>query len=107
MTNTKSLYKSDAVILTRGEDAQERAAEASGKSVEYIDTVTRFAQDIISNAVDKHLSTEQCYTACLNALCLIIDIAAHTPEAKSQIVGATTEALCAFVGGGSDQGVTQ
>ena len=100
----KVLYQSDAVIMSQGPDAIQEAANMAGHSVEHTRAMHEFALEIIAQSIRKGLTPEQCYTACLNAMCAIIGSLSDSQD-KATLVGATTEALCAFVGGGSDNGV--
>jgi hypothetical protein len=99
----KVSYKSEGVIIASGENAHAIAAEAAGHTVEHTTRMIEFSDEIIQQAKLQGLTTEQCYTAALNAMVRII-LLLPSPEGRNQIVSATTEALCAAIGGGSDQG---
>ena len=104
--NTKVVYQSNTVYMAEGPDAVEAAAKASGHSTAHTEAMLNFAYAILTAAQQEHLDMTQCYTGCLNAMCLILNNLSNTTT-RANLVGATTEALCAYVGGGSDKGVHQ
>ena len=105
MNDAKVTYKSAGVVIAQGPNAARKASEHSGHTPEFTEQMSDFAKEILELAQERGLSVEQCYTACLNAMCLIIETCSKDEEGKAKLVGLTTEAFCAFVGGGSDNGV--
>ena len=99
----QTLYQSPEVVVTCGPDAVKRAADAAGYAPERTQAMVNFARAIWETGLHRGLTHEQIYTAALNTMGMIL-CTMHNDEDRSALIGATTEALCAAVGGGSDNG---
>lgn len=97
-------YRSKGVLITTGSQAAKVAAstEGVGFTQEEIEDLMEFAQDIIIQAKARKLSPALTFTAILNAMIFMLDTA--DPDGKNSLISVVTEAMCAVVGGGGDQG---